>query len=132
VALGGGSGAAPANSGEDGGALGRVGARGGVYAHLGLVCARSWSGGATDGGARRCQAAAAAVVVSAPARGAHGLANKWALGLECEVGKVLGVSAGDERARGPELALGGGHGGWHGHGVCEGGVRPLNRGAACR
>jgi hypothetical protein len=71
-------------------------------------------------------------VASAPARGALGLANKRALGLECEVGKVLGVSAGNEMARGPELALGSGHGGWHGHGAREGGVRPLYRGAACR
>jgi hypothetical protein len=52
VALAGGSGAALANSSDTGGALGRVGARGGVYAHLGLVCTRSWSGGATGSGAR--------------------------------------------------------------------------------
>jgi hypothetical protein len=38
VALGGGAGAADRNSGEAGGALGRVGTRGGVQAHLGLVC----------------------------------------------------------------------------------------------
>jgi hypothetical protein len=36
--------------------------------------------------------------------GAAGLAYKWVLGLGCEVGTVLGVSAGDERAPGPELA----------------------------
>jgi hypothetical protein len=36
--------------------------------------------------------------------GAAGLAYKRVLGLGCEVGTVLGVSAGDERARGPELA----------------------------
>jgi hypothetical protein len=50
------------------------------------------------------QPAAAAAVASAPARGAVGLAYKQVLGLECEVGTVLGVSGGDERALGPELA----------------------------
>jgi hypothetical protein len=41
----GGGGAAPANSGEAGGALDRVGAQGDVHAHLGLVCARRWAEG---------------------------------------------------------------------------------------
>jgi hypothetical protein len=72
VALGGGGGATGRNSGEADGALGRVGARGGVQAHLGLACDRSWGGGATDGGARRCQVAAAAVALT-PARGRWGL-----------------------------------------------------------
>jgi hypothetical protein len=53
VALGGGGGAAPANSGEAGGAPGRVGVQGGVHAHLGLVCAQGWGGGTTGGGERR-------------------------------------------------------------------------------
>jgi hypothetical protein len=36
-------------------------------------------------------------VASTPARGAHGLGNKRILELTCEVGKELGVLAGDER-----------------------------------
>jgi hypothetical protein len=36
--------------------------------------------------------------------GASGLAYKRVLGLKCEVGTVLRVSANDEGARGPELA----------------------------
>jgi hypothetical protein len=77
--LGGGSGAASRNSSEVGGALGRVGARGGGHAHPQPVCARRWGGEATDGGTQRCQAAAAAVA-SAPARGAHGTGQPMALG----------------------------------------------------
>jgi hypothetical protein len=61
VTLGGGGGTAGRNSGEADGALGRVGVRGGVQPHLGLVCDRSWGGGATGSGAHRCQAAAAMV-----------------------------------------------------------------------
>jgi hypothetical protein len=95
-------GAVPANSGEAGDAPGRVGAQGDAYAHLGLVCARSWSGGATGGGARR-RPAVAAVVASAPVRGAHGLANKRALGLEWEAGKVLGVCWPAMKGSGTEL-----------------------------
>jgi hypothetical protein len=67
-------------------------------------------------------------VASAPVRWVHGLANKRVLGLECEEAKVLGVSAGNERARGPELALGAGHGGWHGQGTCEVGRTTFKQG----
>jgi hypothetical protein len=79
-----------------GGAPDRGGVQGGVHAHPRPICARCWSGGATDGGARRGQAAAAAVAL-APARGAHGLGNKRTLELLCEVRKELGVLAGDDR-----------------------------------
>jgi hypothetical protein len=36
-------------------------------------------------------------VATASARGAHGLSHKRVLGLTCEVGKVVGMLAGDER-----------------------------------
>jgi hypothetical protein len=88
--------AASANFRRADGAPGQGGVQGGVHAHPRPICAQSWCGGATDGGAQRRLVAAVAVAM-APARGAHGLAHKRMLGLTCEVGKVLGVLADDER-----------------------------------
>jgi hypothetical protein len=76
VALGGGGGAADRNSGGVGGALGRVGARGGVQAHLGLFFGQSWGGRGAGAWARRCSAPAAAAVLP-PARRQRCQSNAW-------------------------------------------------------
>jgi hypothetical protein len=91
-----------AGSGDRDGRV-RGGARPG--AHLGLGGDRSWGKGVANEGAQRRRGLAAAAV-RLPARRPAGLANKQTLGVECKVGKVLGGSAGDRRARGPKLSDG--------------------------
>jgi hypothetical protein len=89
-----------------GGAPGRESGGARPRAHLVLGGDRTWGRKVAGELARWRTAAAAAVRL--PARGPARLPNKRMLGLECEIGKLLGVSADDERARGPELSGGGG------------------------